>query len=92
MGWPFFKNVKEFNKTGTIRAGTVREFRDSNVHYKDTRHDCSRATRNGRRDQKVSLGRATADATGYRMAINSEVGGQRENASANGKSLGGDDG
>ncbi|KAA6367923.1 MAG: hypothetical protein EZS28_036550, partial [Streblomastix strix] len=47
MGWPFFKNDKEFNKTGTVRAGTVREFRHIKVHCKDTRRDRSRATGDG---------------------------------------------
>ncbi|KAA6375057.1 MAG: hypothetical protein EZS28_029414 [Streblomastix strix] len=65
MGWPFFKNIKEFNKTGTIRAGTIREFRLTKVHYKDTRRDRNRATRDGRRDRKVSSGGTSADALGH---------------------------
>ncbi|KAA6363825.1 MAG: hypothetical protein EZS28_040646 [Streblomastix strix] len=55
----------EFNKTGTVRAETVCEFRRTKVHYKDTRRDRSRATGDGRRDRKVSLSRAPAYATGY---------------------------
>ncbi|KAA6370203.1 MAG: hypothetical protein EZS28_034271, partial [Streblomastix strix] len=74
MNWPFFKNIKEFNKTGTVRAGTVREFRRTKVHYKDSRRDCSGATVEGRRDGKVSLGGAAADAIGHRAATNSEAG------------------
>ncbi|KAA6372137.1 MAG: hypothetical protein EZS28_032337 [Streblomastix strix] len=41
MGWPFFKYVKEFSKTGTVRAGTVRKLRHTKVHYKDTCRDRS---------------------------------------------------
>ncbi|KAA6400590.1 MAG: hypothetical protein EZS28_003885 [Streblomastix strix] len=76
MGWPFFKYVKEFNKTGTVRARTVREFRHTKVYYKDTRRDRSRATGDGRRDWKVSLGGAAADAMGHRATTNPETGGQ----------------
>ncbi|KAA6354604.1 MAG: hypothetical protein EZS28_049870 [Streblomastix strix] len=73
MGWPFIKNLKEFNKTGTVRAGTVREFRNSKIHYKDTCRDRSRATGDGRRDRKVSLGGAAANVARHRTTTNSEA-------------------
>ncbi|KAA6365337.1 MAG: hypothetical protein EZS28_039136 [Streblomastix strix] len=76
MGWPFFKNIKEFNKTGTIRAGTVRELRDTKVHYKDTCRDRSRATGDGRRDRQVSLGGTAANVARHRVTTNSEAGDQ----------------
>ncbi|KAA6387112.1 MAG: hypothetical protein EZS28_017365, partial [Streblomastix strix] len=66
MGCAFSKNVKEFNKTGTVRAGTVYELRYTKVHCKDTRRDRSRATGDGRRDRQVSSVRAAADATRHR--------------------------
>ncbi|KAA6390377.1 MAG: hypothetical protein EZS28_014095 [Streblomastix strix] len=74
--WPFFKKVKEFNKTGTVKAGTVCEFRYTKVHHKDTRRARSRATGDWRRDRKVSQGRTTAKIAGHQTTINSKVGDQ----------------
>ncbi|KAA6396803.1 MAG: hypothetical protein EZS28_007665 [Streblomastix strix] len=50
MRQPFSKNVKEFNKTGTVRAGTVCELRPTKVHCKDTRRDRSQETGDVRQD------------------------------------------
>ncbi|KAA6377538.1 MAG: hypothetical protein EZS28_026936 [Streblomastix strix] len=76
MGWPFFKYVKEFSKTGTVRAGTLCELRHTKVHCKDTCRDRSRATGDGRRDRKVSLGGAAANVARHRATTNSEAGDQ----------------
>ncbi|KAA6366722.1 MAG: hypothetical protein EZS28_037750 [Streblomastix strix] len=46
------------------------------VHYKGTNFNFYRTTVDGGRDRKVSLGQATANATGHRTTISSEVGGQ----------------
>ncbi|KAA6396762.1 MAG: hypothetical protein EZS28_007715 [Streblomastix strix] len=91
IGCPFSKNVKEFNKTGTVRAQTVCEFRHTKVHSKDTCHDRRRAIGDKRRDREVSLVRAIADTTRHRATTNSEAGGHQEDATANGKGLVGDD-
>ncbi|KAA6366927.1 MAG: hypothetical protein EZS28_037547 [Streblomastix strix] len=76
MGWPFFKNVQEFNKTGTVGVGTVREFLYIKVHYKDTHNDHNQATGYRRRDRQVSLVRATVDITRHRTTTNAEASGQ----------------
>ncbi|KAA6394079.1 MAG: hypothetical protein EZS28_010393 [Streblomastix strix] len=66
------KNVKEFNKTGTVRAVTVCDLRPIKVYYKYTRHDHLRATGDVRRDWEVSSVRTAADVKGYRSTTNSE--------------------
>ncbi|KAA6375311.1 MAG: hypothetical protein EZS28_029160 [Streblomastix strix] len=91
IGCTFSKNVKKFNKTRTGRAGTVREFRYTKVHYKDTCNDHQQATEDGRRARQVSSVRAATDATGHRATTNSEADGQCEDASAYGKGLRSDD-
>ncbi|KAA6389222.1 MAG: hypothetical protein EZS28_015254 [Streblomastix strix] len=63
MMWSFSKNVKEFSKTGTVRAGTVCELRPTKVHYKDTHHDYCRATGTWRRDWEDSSVRAASNTT-----------------------------
>ncbi|KAA6362627.1 MAG: hypothetical protein EZS28_041846, partial [Streblomastix strix] len=62
MMWPFSKNVKEFNKTGTVRTATVCELRHTEVHCNDTCHDHQRGIEDVRRDLEVSLVRTAADA------------------------------
>ncbi|KAA6311279.1 MAG: hypothetical protein EZS28_056158, partial [Streblomastix strix] len=90
-GVAIFKNVKKFSKTGTVSIGTVFEFLPTKVQGKGTCHDHQRATGEGRRDREISSVRSAADATRHRVTINFEVGDQCEDASANGKGLGGDE-